>query len=79
MAPADTVRIIEIPHHRNTMQLVKIARANSGIDVIDALAGQTVTVLATGIDSDLEPWLEVWADQPTVLVYEDDLELISMT
>ncbi len=33
----------------------------------------------SGFDSCLGAWLEVWADQPTVLVYEDDLELISMT
>lgn len=62
----------------SSVHLVKIAVANSGIDEIDALAGRTVEVLATGIDSDLECWLEVWADQRRVLVYERDLELISM-
>lgn len=61
------------------MYLAKIVRASSGIAQIDSLTGQTVQVLASGVDSDLEPWLEVWADDRVLLVYERDLELISLT
>ncbi len=61
------------------MYLAKIVRANSGIAEIDRHEGQTVQVLASGVDSDLEPWLEVWADRRVLLVYERDLELISLT
>ena len=62
-----------------SVQLVKIAKANSGIHLIDALEGSTVQVLARGVDSDLESWLEVLVGQRKVLVYESDLEPISMT
>lgn len=36
-------------------------------------------VLDRGVDSDLEAWLELWADHRVLLVYERDLELISTT
>ena len=61
------------------MYLAKIVRANSGIADVDALAGRTVSVIDRGVDSDLEAWLEVWADHRVFLVYERDLELISRT
>ena len=61
------------------MNLVQIAEANTGIAALDSLlSGRTLVVLDRGVDSDLEGWLEVWADR-RVLVYERDLELISNT
>ncbi len=61
------------------LHLVKIAEANSGIARIDALRDRTCLVVAEGIDSDLEPWLEVWVEGRRVLLYERDLELIAIS
>ena len=55
-----------------------VVRSRSGIAAIDALAGSTVTVLESGVDSDGDAYLTVLAAGREVLVYEDMIQLAPM-
>jgi hypothetical protein len=54
---------------------VRVLDARSGIDAVDSLRGATVTVIDSGVDSDLAVYVIVQTDDDEVFtLYRDQIE-----